>query len=223
MIRDARHRLLTPLWHRYVRYRLAHAFRGLWVNGALPGDDEPLILYANHSNFWDGFVAHSLVHHSGRDGYVVMEEQNLLRFRFLTRLGAMSIRRGDRASALETLRHARAVLERPRATLLFFPQGRIETTTGPAPRFERGLEVLGRMSGARAVPLALRYAFFEHEYPDVLMSVGAVHPVTTTADCEARMQAQLAFLAALPAPGTLEALLEGRRSVAEVPRWRTQA
>lgn len=216
MIFDARHALLTPLVHRYVRWKLSSAFRGLWSLGALPRGDEPLILYANHTSFWDGFVVHALVHAAGREGYAVMEEHNLARYRFLTRLGALSIRRGDRGSALETLRHCAKVLERPRAALLVFPQGRLERAAAPL-RFERGLAVLARLSGARAVPVALRYTFFEHEYPDVLVAAGEPHTVDAIDACERALAAQLGRLAAVEHPSHLDVLQSGRRSVAE--RW----
>lgn len=213
MIRDARHWLWTPLVHRYVLWKLRRAFRGVWRLGELPATDEPLILYANHVGFWDGFVIHALVHHAARAGYVVMEEHNLRRYRFLTRLGALSIRRHDRGSALETLRHCARVLRRPRASLLMFPQGRLG---GPL-ELERGVEVLARMAKVRAVPVALRYAFFEHEHPDVLVAAGEPHAVTGIADCAQRLQALLGQLAAVEHPLSLNPLLAGRRSVAE--RW----
>ncbi|MBL8953941.1 MAG: lysophospholipid acyltransferase family protein [Myxococcaceae bacterium] len=174
------------------------------------------MIYANHTSWWDGFVVHTLVHAAGRTGYAVMEEQNLARFRFLTRLGAISIRRGDRTSSLETLRYCASVLARPRASLLVFPQGRLLGAHEPL-RFERGLEVLGRLSKARAVPVAIRYTFFEHEYPDLLVSVGEPHAVESIAQCEARLQAQVDALAQVRQPAGLTPVLEGRRSVAD--RW----
>ncbi|MBL9037607.1 MAG: acyltransferase, partial [Archangium sp.] len=84
MIRDAKHRLWTPVLHRYVVWKLQRAFRGLWVRGSVPPGDEPFITYSNHSNFWDGFVAYALLQRAGRDVYAVMEEQNLARFQFLS-------------------------------------------------------------------------------------------------------------------------------------------
>lgn len=214
MIRDARHALLTPLMHRYVSWRLRRTFRGVWVSGALPATTEPLLLYANHSNFWDGLLLHALAYEAGREGYAVMEEQNLARHRALTRLGAFSIRRGNRASALETLRHAATVLKRPSASLLIFPQGKIEPSAAPL-KFERGLEVLARMAKVRAVPIALRYAFFEHEFPDVLVATSEPHAVTSLADCEQRLTALLKKLEGVERPETLAPLLQGRRSIAQ--------
>lgn len=216
MIRDARHPVWTPLVHRYVLCKLRRAFRGLWQRGELPHGAEPLILYANHTSFWDGFVLHALVTSAGRDGCAVMEEHNLARYRFLSRIGALSVRRGDRASALETLRYGARVLTRPGAALLIFPQGRLERPTTPL-KLERGLTVLARLSGARAVPVALRYAFFEHEYPDVLVSVGEPHAVSALDDCQQRLSAQLERVAAVEDLSRLVPLLAGRRSIAQ--RW----
>jgi 1-acyl-sn-glycerol-3-phosphate acyltransferase len=213
MIVDAKHRVLTPMWSKYVKWKLGRAFRGVWVEGQLPPGSEPLVLYANHTNFWDGFIAHLVVEHAGRDGYAVMEEINLRRFRMLTRLGAFSVERGSARSSLQTLRHAATVLRRPAATVLIFPQGAI----GPfnhALRFERGVEVLARKSQVRCVPMAVRYAMFEHEYPDVVVRVGPPHAAETAEAMARRLTALRDDVAALAAPAGV-AVIRGRRSLAE--------
>ncbi len=217
MIVDAKQPLLTWALGQYVEWKLRRAFRGIWLDGALPDGNDGLLCYANHSSFWDGFVAHQLVRHADRDGYVVMEEQNLRRYRFFTRLGAMSIRRKDSQSALQTLRYARRVLQRPKAAVFLFPQGRIEANP-PAPlRFERGVEVLARMSNVRCVPIAFRCAFFEHEYPDVLIRVGEPHPPELLAQMQSRLSGLVASLQAIDGVEGLRPLVRGRRSVAQ--RW----
>ncbi len=162
-------------WAQYIDWRLARAFRGVFLSGALPGGDRPLLCYANHPGWWDGFAFHRLTRAHQLDGYCVMEEQHLSRWPFLARLGAFSIRRGDPRSALETLRFAARLLSRPRRALILFPQGALSPSAAPPLRLERGVEVLARRSGALCVPLGLRYAFFEHERPDLLVHVGAPH------------------------------------------------
>lgn len=219
MIRDAKHPVLTPLIGRYITWKLKRAFRGLWLKGALPDSDAPLILYANHSSFWDGFITHAVAQHFRRDGYAVMEEQNLARYRFLSRLGAVSIRRHDKSSALETLRYLKTLLQRPRAAVVLFPQGQ-QQPDGLALKFERGIEVLARMTNAQCVPLAYRYAFFEHEYPDVLIAAGAPHGAIAADACAARVEQLRGELSAIDVPASsLTPLLAGRRSVAD--RWDT--
>ncbi len=217
MITDAKSMVLTWGLGQYVEWKIRSAFRGIWLDGALPEGDEGVICYANHSSFWDGFVAHVLAKRAGRDLYAVMEEQNLERYRFLTRIGAFSIRRGDSRSALQTFRHARSLLQRPKSAVLIFPQGKIEANAVPPLKFERGTELLARMAKARCVPVAFRYAFFEHEHPDVLVKVGEAHAPAPLADLELRLGALVGELQAVRNVDSLQPLVHGRRSIAE--RW----
>ncbi|MDP2273227.1 MAG: lysophospholipid acyltransferase family protein [Archangium sp.] len=215
MITDAKSPVLTWGLGQYVEWKLRSAFRGIWLEGALPDGDDGVICYANHTSFWDGFLAHLLARRAGRDGYAVMEEQNLQRYRFLTRIGAFSIRRGDSQSALQTFRHARTLLRRPKAAVFIFPQGKIEANAVPPLKFERGTEVLARMARVRCVPVALRYAFFENEYPDVVVKVGEAHAPTPLTEMESRLGALVGELQAVKDVGSLQPLVRGRRSVAE--------
>lgn len=133
------------------------------------------MVYANHVGFWDGFMAHAISRATGWDGYCAMEEQNLARYRFLRRLGAFSVRRGDPASALETLRYARGLLRQPEAAVFLFPEGELRPAATALKPLERGVEVLARAAGAVCLPVAIRYCFLEGERPDVLLEVGAPH------------------------------------------------
>jgi 1-acyl-sn-glycerol-3-phosphate acyltransferase len=193
------------------------SFRGLWVRGALPAAEGGLLVYLNHSSFWDGFVVHQLGQLAGWDAYAMMEEANLARYPFHARLGAFSVRRGDPRSALETLRHARAVLRRPGAAVVVFPEGELRPGQGPLLPFSRGVEVLARAAGVRCVPVAVRYVFLEHEHPDILVEVGTPHP---PAELE-RFQAELAQVyARVLSARSLDGFslkLRGRRSAQE--RW----
>ncbi|WP_224364985.1 lysophospholipid acyltransferase family protein [Hyalangium versicolor] len=176
MIRAAKGGPLGWLLDRYVGWKFRSAFRGLWVRGALPAGEEARLVYMNHSNWWDGFILHQLGQAAGWDAYCLMEEKNLRRYRFLARIGAFSIRPGDPASSLESLRHARELLRRPRAVVGLFPEGELRPFGVLPLRLQRGVELLARAGKRECVPVALRYAFFEHERPDVLVEVGTPHP-----------------------------------------------
>lgn len=217
MIRAEKQPLLTWFLGRYVEWKLRSSFRGLWCEGALPGGDEPLLMYANHSSFWDGFAAHAFSEAHGRDGYALMEERNLARYRFLRRLGAFSIRRGDAASARETLKYAARLLTRPRAVVCVFPQGVLEPRAKAPLKLEGGVELLARLAGVRCVPVAMHFGFFEHEYPDIVLHVGAAHAPEALEGMAARLDALVAAQSKLTSCAGLRPLLNGRRSVAE--RW----
>ncbi|MBL8919360.1 MAG: lysophospholipid acyltransferase family protein [Myxococcaceae bacterium] len=217
MIRDAKGGLFSSVIDWYIGRKVRSAFRGVWVRGELPVAASGLIAYLNHSSFWDGFLVHQLGKLAGWDTYALMEEQNLARYRFHTRIGAFSVRRGDPRSAVETLRYAKTVLERPNACVTIFPQG--ELRQGPLGPLSRGIEVLARSSRRQAVPIALRYAFFEHEHPDVLVEVGAPHapgPMTTFTE-QLESVTQRVHAARSTEGFTLK--IAGRRSVQE--RWDT--
>jgi len=202
-------------WGRYIDHKFRATFRALWTRGALPDAGTPLLVYANHTNWWDGFVAHQLCRAAGWEGYCMMEEQNLTRYRFLARLGAFSVRRGEAGSAVETLRYAKGLLSRPGAAVFLFPQGKLSPFAARPLRFERGLEVLARRSGARCLPLALRYAFFEGERPDVLCEVGPVHAPLPLAECEARLTSLLDAVSAAQDVSEFTPRVQGARGVAE--------
>jgi 1-acyl-sn-glycerol-3-phosphate acyltransferase len=217
VIRAAKGGLSGRVLDGYVGWKFRSAFRGLWVRGPLPRGGGARLVYANHSNWWDGFVLHQLCQAVGWDGYCMMEERNLRRYRFLSRLGAFSIRRGEVASSLETLRYARELLGRPRAAVCIFPEGELRPFGAGPPRLERGVELLARMAGVESVPLGLRYAFFEHERPDVLAEVGPAHPPGDLSRYQAGLEEVVRRLAEVTSPRGFTRLVPGMSGVGE--RW----
>lgn len=217
MIKDAKGGLFTRVIDWYIGRKVRSAFRGLWVRGELPSSQGGLVAYLNHSSFWDGFVAHQLGQVAGWDSYAVMEEQNLARYPFHTRIGAFSIRRGDPRSAVETLKYAKAVLSRPGACVIIFPQGEIRAGQGPLGPLSRGVEVLARSSRKPAVPIAVRYAFLEHEHPDVLVEVGAPHEPGDLARFERSLDEVYQRVSAARSTDGFRCVVRGRTGVQE--RW----
>ncbi len=217
MIRAAKGGLLGWVLDGYVGWKFRSAFRGLWVRGQLPGGEGSRLVYANHSNWWDGFVLHQVGRAAGWDAYCVMEEQNLERYRFLSRLGAFSIRRGEWASSLETLRYAGQLLRKPRAAVCLFPEGELRPFGEQPLRLERGVELLARVGKVECVPLAIRYAFFEHERPDVLVEVGTPHAAASLSRFQSELEGAVRRLAETTRLEGFTQVVSGGLGVAE--RW----
>jgi|APLak6261679142_1056127.scaffolds.fasta_scaffold00015_84 1-acyl-sn-glycerol-3-phosphate acyltransferase len=175
MIKDAKGGPFTWVLDRYIRRKVQGAFRGVWRRGSFPSSEGGLIAYLNHSSFWDGFMAHQIGQLAGWNAYAMMEEENLAKYRFHTRIGAFGVHRGDAKSALASIRYAKEVLQRPNAAVFIFPEGEIHAGQGPLGPLQRGVEVIARTAKVRCVPIAVRYAFLEHEHPDVLLEVGTPH------------------------------------------------
>ncbi|WNG43982.1 acyltransferase [Archangium minus] len=217
MIRAAKGGLFGRVVDGYVGWKLRSSFRGLWVRGQLPRGDDARLVYMNHSNWWDGFVLHQVGRAAGWDTYCVMEEQNLERYRFLARIGAFSIRRGEWASSLETLRYAGQLLKKPRAAVGIFPEGELRPFGVLPLRLERGVELLARVGKAECLPLAIRYAFFEHERPDVLVEVGTPHPAGALARFQSELESAVRRLMEVTSLEGFTQVVSGGRGVAE--RW----
>lgn len=217
MIPAAKGGLAGWLVDTYVDWKFRASFRGLWVRGSLEGGEAGRLAYANHSSWWDGFVLHQLGRAAGWDTYCVMEEKNLARYRFLSRIGAFSLRRGEAASSLETVRYARTLLQRPRAVVCIFPEGELRPYGTRALRLERGVELLARVARVPCVPLCIRYAFFEHERPDVLVEVGEPHAAASLARYHAELEGAARRLEAVTSLEGFTQVVAGARGVAE--RW----
>ncbi|KFA89656.1 lysophospholipid acyltransferase family protein [Archangium violaceum] len=217
MIRAAKGGLFGWVLDGYVGWKFRSAFRGLWVRGQLPGGEGARLVYVNHCNWWDGFVLHQVGRAAGWDTYCVMEERNLERYRFLSRLGAFSIRRGEAASSLETLRYARELLGRPGAAVCIFPEGELRPFGVLPLKLERGVELLARVGQVECVPLAIRYAFFEHERPDVLVEVGTPHGAGGLARFQSELEGTVRRLSGVTGLEGFTRVVSGGMGVAE--RW----
>jgi 1-acyl-sn-glycerol-3-phosphate acyltransferase len=214
MIRAQKQALARPMLEAYVGWKVRGMFRGLWTRGALPTDGAPLLVYANHCGFWDGFVAQQLCALTGWDGYCMMEEAQLRRFPFLAKLGAFSVERGPGGSALETLRYARGLLAQPRAAVFVFPEG-VLRPFGPPLQLEGGAALLARHAQARCLPVGIRYLFLEAERPDVLVEVGEVHAPVPAPQMQERLQGLVDDLAAATSTAGFEQRVAGARGAAE--------
>lgn len=216
MIRANKGGPFSAIVNAYVRRKVRRAFRAIWTTGALPSGEAPLLVYCNHTSFWDGFIAHQLCEAAKLDGYCLMEEANLSRYRFLARIGAFSVKRDDPRSTLPTLRYTRELLQRDRAAVFFFPEGDIRPFGQWPLQLRPGLQLFARSTGALCLPIAIRYAFFEDELPDVLVSPGTPHAFQSLEHAQAELEVRARSLADLRSVEGLTPVVRGSRGVAQI-------
>ena len=169
---------------RWLGRLLRRRFHGLYVFGAehLRTLDPTLAVVGcvNHTNWWDGFVLYVL---SWRllphDIYLAMEEKNLRRYRFFTWMGVFGIDLADRRAALPGMRYALRLL-RPGRLVWMFVQGRLLSAGLPV-EVRPGALFLAHRTGARLLPLVLRYEWLSESRPSIFVNVNAPMPATTTA------------------------------------------
>ena len=223
-------RLPQQLFERYIRRQAGRHFAGVhWAGqGAAAAWDPsvPTLFVANHTNWWDGFLAFLVTRRLGLDFQVLMEARHLARYRTFLRIGALPIRRDRAREAYADLTAAAGYL-RPGVGFWIFPQGERRPPGEPVENCGKGAAHLaaGHTGALRICPVAFRYAFLGEQLPEAFVMVGeAWTPDAIERGCrhalmpviEWRLRGTVAALDALVAGERLAAfrpLAEGRLSV----------
>ncbi len=187
MIRAQTRSPWKPILRRYTRRLCATRFSGIYAHGlqnlASLEPDRPVLAIANHTNWWDGFMAGLLsARLPSRHPYCMMEERQLRHYRFLSHIGAFSVDLDSPARAAAAVRYAMRLLADPASLLWIFPQGNLESPYVPI-RMRPGAAFLARKTpGIQILPVIFRYAFFHEDRPHALIGIGtpaAARPDTT--------------------------------------------
>lgn len=234
----AQHRPLAEwtIFNVLVRGGLRRHFGSVRVlaDGPLPDPAGPVIAYANHCSWWDGYVAYVVNRSVLGDrfrAYVMVDEAQLARFPFFRWAGAFSVNRGSPRAAAASVSYAAELLRAAPGRLLWiFPQGRLLPQDHRPLRIERGAAAIARRSGGATLwPVALRYEFGARQRPDALVRLGVPHRVDALDDpaavCAAmvgRLTDLVDRLAADAAAGDLadyRAVLRGRAGIDDYVSW----
>jgi len=116
--------------------------------------DRPQILVANHSSWFD--VTALTAYIPGKYKFVAKKELETVPIfgPSWQACGHISIDRGDRAKAVESIARARRTLEEVRPTVIMFPEG-TRSLTGELMPFKKGAFLLALQTGVEIVPAAI--------------------------------------------------------------------
>lgn len=181
----------TPLieafiYRALVRPAIRSAFQrvGLWsYEPALRPEgtrDLPILIYANHPSWWDGYMAFLLADEHWRcAGYLMMEEAQLARYGFFRYCGVFSVDRHDPREAMRSVAYAGTLLKsHPGRVLWIFPQGEITPNDRrPLGTYSGAAHIARRAAPVRCIPMALRFEFLGEQRPEALIRLGASHVV----------------------------------------------
>ncbi len=136
----------------------------------------PLVIYANHSSWWDGLVAFEISRKAKLDGFIVMEEKQLRKLFFFRLLGAFSVNREKPREAIKTISYAVEILkENPARTIWIFPQGKILPTDKRPIYFYNGLgRIIEKVRKVQIAPIAIRYEFLNEFKPEIFVKIGRI-------------------------------------------------
>ena len=166
----------------YSRRYLRRHFHSLRVarDGFPPPDTaRALVLYGNHSSWWDPLVGLVLKAEffGGRNAFAPMDAAALQKYKLFRKLGFFGVERSTRRGAAQFLRTAKNLLRAPDTLLLITPQGRFADVRERPVQFEAGLgHLAARAEGAVFLPMATELIFWEERLPEILVRFG--EPVT---------------------------------------------
>jgi 1-acyl-sn-glycerol-3-phosphate acyltransferase len=192
------------LWflRRVARRRFRKHFHGVRICGdvsVVPGAG-PLIIFANHSSWWDPMLAILLAQKfmPERPHYAPMDAVALARYGILRKVGIFPVELETVRGAVQFLRTGASILKSG-GVLWVTPQGRFVDPRAVPLDFKPGLAALARrvsseLGSCTLLPLAIEYPFWDERLPEVLLRFG--EPVRVSAG-ETAEAIQIRLLAAL--------------------------
>jgi 1-acyl-sn-glycerol-3-phosphate acyltransferase len=191
--------LTLRFFRRIVRGYFRRHFRAVSAQHAerLASVSGPLIVYANHSSWWDPMVSILLAEAllPERRHYAPMDAEALAKYPILRRLGIFPVEMSSARGAAQFLRTSQAILAAG-GVLWITPQGRFADAR-EALAFKPGLGALAaRSPEVTLVPLAIEYAFWDERLPETLLRVGEPLRVDVNAE-EATEQLEAALAAVM--------------------------
>ena len=173
-----RSRALLRLFGWYVRRYVRRHFSAVLLSACrdLPDAEEgPIVVYLNHPSWWDPLICMvvAMTLFPERAHYAPIDQAQLKRYRFFSKLGFFGVEPDSVRGALSFLRVGRAILNQPAAALWITPQGRIADPRERPVCLRQGLGRLVRGFGrCSLLPLAVEYPLNHERLPFAVVRFG---------------------------------------------------
>lgn len=178
MIPAMKNRIIGSLFAFYHKRLIKKHFYAIHLAGEkkLSSMDRslPVIMYANHSNWWDGFMAYYLTNRVlKKDDYLMMDIKQLKKYSFFKYIGVFSVDREVPAEAIRSVNYAAGLLNNSERFLWVFPQGDMVPQDRRPLKFFSGITKIAEKTGkVNIVPVCFRYEYLMEQRPEVFISIG---------------------------------------------------
>lgn len=144
----------------------------------------PTIVFAPHTNWWDGIVAYNICKRILKKEIRLMVEE-LNRFPILRRAGAFPVNKKSPQASMTALKYSVDVIEDLENVLYIFPQGIIKPPNFRPIEFQTGLAYIAQKAAKKygkvnLVPLGINYFFLRADKPEVMVEVGDIITLDNT-------------------------------------------
>jgi len=228
---EANHKFLSEKgFYLYVMHLFKSHFHTIHLLGEMPhpSADLPLLILPNHNTWWDGLFVYLLNKKIfRRKFYLMMLEEELVKFRFFAKIGSYSVEPKSPKSLLKSLKYTVSLLQQPlmpRPILFLFPEGDLHPWNSRPINYKKGIEwLLEKYAGqVNILPLAIRTEFLAEQRPEAFFLFGQNYQldyntfpgVNWLEEIENNLLADLTTRIAQSEEGQI--LLRGSRSVNEI-------
>lgn len=176
---------IFSIYNRNLLKRRFYSFRVTGLDYLLNNNiNRPLIIYCNHSSWWDGLVALQISHRAGLDSFVMMEEKQLKKLFLFRQLGAFSVNREKPREAFKSIDYAaKLLIENSKRTLWIFPQGEILPNDLRPIKFYSGLtKIIKKVENCSITSLSIRYEFLGEFKPQIFVKIEEPKSISVTAE-----------------------------------------
>lgn len=177
------------VYNRNLIKRRFHSLRVENLNNLKQKDKSvPLVIYLNHSSWWDGLILYQLGKITSLDQFVMMEEKQLKNLQLFRKLGAFSVVRESPRDAVKSINYAVELLkEKTDRVLWIFPQGEIKPNDLRPLDFFHGISrIIQKLENCRILPVAFRYEFLNEFKPEIFVKVGEVQEFQALKDFDSK-------------------------------------
>jgi len=167
-------KVFTWYVRRYVRKHL-NAVRVSRAGGFPELTAEPVLVYMNHPSWWDPMIGMVIAEEflGGHSHYAPIDEAQLKRYRFFSRLGFFGVRLGSLSGARTLLTTGGQILLQPGAILWLTPQGGFVDVRERPLSFFPGIGHLAKLiRRGMLLPIGVEYPFWEERHPEALVRFG---------------------------------------------------
>jgi len=180
---------LFSVYNRNFLKRRFHSFQASGLDFLFNKNPNiPLIIYCNHSSWWDGLVAFQISFETGLHSFVMMEEKQLRKLFLFRLLGAFSVEREKPREAFKSLAYAARLLKNnSENTLWIFPQGEILPNDLRPLKFFNGLgKIAEKVGKCTTVSLSMRYEFLGEFKPQIFVKIEESETISASEDFDSK-------------------------------------
>ncbi len=176
MIKASHHRIIAPLFYKYLFHIMNKDFETVEMMGGWKHDESKAsLIIGNHVSWWDGFwMLHPNKKFLQKKLHVMILEEQLRKNKILSKVGAYSVDPGSR-SVVESLNYTVDLLNDAKNVVALYPQGKFSSFVAPDFDFKPGIEkILKKCDPVQILFYTAFVDYFSNRKPTVYLYLGEI-------------------------------------------------